>query len=61
LIGLWGATGDGETLRERFGTAGPDAVATTLGQAIRQTRSCDAIPKAIAANRPMEKAASASL
>ena len=41
LIGLWSATGDNETLRERFGAGHPDGVATTLAQAIRLGRHCD--------------------
>ena len=54
LIGLWGATGDGETLGERFGAARPDAVATTLMQAIRLVRDCDPITEAISRSRTTE-------
>jgi predicted PurR-regulated permease PerM len=41
LIGLWGTTGDNETLRERFGAGRPEAVATTLAQAVRFGRPCE--------------------
>lgn len=41
LIGLWGATGDSETLRERFGAGRPEAVATTLARAIQAARACE--------------------
>jgi len=40
LVGLWGATGDSETLRDRFGSSRPEGVATTLAQAIRLSRRC---------------------
>jgi hypothetical protein len=49
LIGLWGLTGDEENLRERFGVARPDAVATTLGQAIQLARRCEDVPRALMA------------
>jgi predicted PurR-regulated permease PerM len=62
LIALWGSTGDSETLRERFGASGPDAVATTLAQAIRQARSCDdAASEAVRASRPMERIADGAM
>ena len=54
LIGLWGATGDDETLGERFGAARPDAVATTLRQAIRLVRNCDPAPETILRGRAIE-------
>jgi predicted PurR-regulated permease PerM len=38
VIGLWGLTGDADALRRRFGASGPDAVATTLAQAVSFTR-----------------------
>jgi predicted PurR-regulated permease PerM len=41
LVGLWGATGDNEALRERFGAGRPQAVATTLAQALQFGRRCD--------------------
>jgi len=41
LIGLWGANGDPYVLRERFGTGRPEAVATTLSQALLFGRRCD--------------------
>ncbi|QNI35073.1 AI-2E family transporter [Alloacidobacterium dinghuense] len=41
LIGLWGATGDSDILRERFGSGRPDAVATTLAQASLFGRPCE--------------------
>jgi hypothetical protein len=41
LIGLWGAIGDSDTLRERFGAGRPEAVATTLVQAIQFGRPCE--------------------
>jgi predicted PurR-regulated permease PerM len=41
LIGLWGATGDSDTLRERFGPGRPQAVATTLAQAIEFGHPCE--------------------
>jgi len=62
LIALWGSTGDSETLRERFGASGPDAVATTLAQAIRQARSYDdAASEAVRASRPMERIADGAM
>ena len=41
LIGLWGATGNNEMLRERFGAGRPQSVATTLAQAIQLGRYCE--------------------
>jgi hypothetical protein len=41
LIGLWGAQGNPEILRERFGAARPDGVATTLSGAMRLARKCE--------------------
>jgi predicted PurR-regulated permease PerM len=41
LIGLWGATGDTEVLRERFGAGRPTTVATRLAQAIQLSRHCE--------------------
>jgi hypothetical protein len=38
LVGLWGTTGDKETLRERFGNAKPDAIVSTLREAIDQVK-----------------------
>ena len=61
LIGLWGATGHHETLRERFGTAGPDSVATTLSQAIRQTRTCDPAVRIFSPGRAIESVASTNI
>jgi hypothetical protein len=62
LIALWGSTGDSETLRERFGASGPDAVATTLAQAIRQARSYDDVAsEAVRASRPMERIADGAM
>lgn len=49
LIGLWGLVGDEENLRERFGVARPDAIATTLGQAIQLARRCEDPPRALIA------------
>lgn len=34
LVGLWGGTGSKEALRERFGNARPDAIVTTLREAM---------------------------
>jgi hypothetical protein len=39
LIGLWGGTGDADTLRERFGIARPEAVAFTLEAALAAVRA----------------------
>ena len=47
LIGLWGEPGDSEMMRKRFGTGRPQAVATTLAEAIQFGRRCDR-PLAIA-------------
>jgi hypothetical protein len=41
LVGLWRASGDREVIRERFGGARPDAVVTTLGQALRSMRNTE--------------------
>jgi predicted PurR-regulated permease PerM len=53
LIGLWGSTGDSESLRERFGAARPDAVAATLADAIRLVR----IPETVSMARDTDRAA----
>src|SRR5271155_620590 len=47
LIGLWGEPGDSEMMRKRFGAGRPQAVATTLAEAIQFGRRCDR-PLAIA-------------
>ena len=47
LIGLWGEPGDTEIMRKRFGAGRPQAVATTLAEAIQFGRRCDR-PLAIA-------------
>jgi predicted PurR-regulated permease PerM len=47
LIGLWGEPGDTEMMRKRFGEGRPQAVATTLAEAIQFGRRCDR-PLAIA-------------
>ncbi|HEX3436146.1 MAG TPA: AI-2E family transporter [Pseudacidobacterium sp.] len=44
VIGLWGSIGNSENLRERFGAARPDAVATTLAHTIHFTRNCETAP-----------------
>jgi hypothetical protein len=36
LAGIWGAAGDLEKAKERFGSARPDRVVTTLAQAVEQ-------------------------
>jgi predicted PurR-regulated permease PerM len=41
LVGLWRTSGDREMIRERFGGARPDAVVTTLSQALRSMRSAE--------------------
>ncbi len=41
LIGLWGEPGDTEMMRKRFGAGRPQAVATTLAEAIQFGRRCD--------------------
>jgi hypothetical protein len=56
LIGLWGATGDNETLRERFGAGRPEAVATTLAQAIQLGRQCER-PLAVPSQKAIAEAA----
>ena len=38
MIGLWGSTGDSDVLRNRFSAGRPEAVVTTLAQAIQITR-----------------------
>jgi hypothetical protein len=40
-VGLWGENDDVETLRGRFGNARPDAIATTLGEALAQVKEKD--------------------
>jgi hypothetical protein len=55
VIGLWGETDERGTLRERFGAARPDVVATTLVQAIRQVRR---IPETTARSTATERAVS---
>jgi hypothetical protein len=54
VIGLWGQIGDRDTLRERFGVARPDAVATTIAQAIRRVRC---MPETMETVRAMERLA----
>jgi predicted PurR-regulated permease PerM len=44
VVGLWGAQGNTEALRQRFGAVRADGVATTLSAAIRLTRLCDDVP-----------------
>ena len=41
LVGLWGGDSDIDTLRERFGNARPDAIVTTLGEALTRVREID--------------------
>jgi len=38
VIGLWGSTGDSDVLRNRFSAGRPEAVVTTLAQALQITR-----------------------
>lgn len=38
LVGLWGGESDIDTLRERFGNARPDAIVTTLSDALTRVR-----------------------
>ena len=57
LIGLWGATGDSEVLRERFGSGRPESVATTLARAIQFARACE---RPFAATLPPATAGTAS-
>ena len=38
LVGLWGGDGEKETLRNRFGVARPNAVATNLSSALDQVK-----------------------
>ncbi|MGH9587001.1 MAG: AI-2E family transporter [Acidobacteriaceae bacterium] len=45
VVGLWGGDGEKETLRNRFGVARPNAVATNLGSAINQIKELTAPPK----------------
>ncbi len=61
LIGLWGAAGDNETLRERFGSGRPDGVAATLAQALRLGRGCEPHIAAIPASRRIESSAGVRL
>ena len=58
LIGLWGATGDDETLRERFGNGCPQAVATTLAQAVQFGRHCEHPVAAVLRAETIEPASS---
>lgn len=51
VIGLWGSTGDTDALRDRFGAARPDAVATTLAQALRMVRFPAAVERAYSMER----------
>jgi predicted PurR-regulated permease PerM/methanogenic corrinoid protein MtbC1 len=56
LIGLWGATGNNEVLRERFGAGRPQSVATTLAQAIQLGRYCERQP--ISSKQPIPESVS---
>lgn len=42
VVGLWGEVGDVEAIRSRFGGAHPDAIATTLRDALARVRELDA-------------------
>src|SRR5579883_130318 len=52
IIGMWGAQGNPEALRERFGAVRPDAVARTLSEAVRLVPQCEraaeAVPQTVA-------------
>ena len=41
VVGLWGGDGDPETLRERFGSARPDAIVTTFGDALSRMKEIE--------------------
>lgn len=41
VVGLWGGDGDSEALRERFGNARPDAIVTTLSEALTRVEEID--------------------
>jgi len=41
MVGLWGANGDRTMMRERFGSARPEAVATTFSEALNLVRQYD--------------------
>lgn len=42
VVGLWGEVGDVEAIRLRFGSARPDAIVTTLHDALARVRELDA-------------------
>lgn len=42
IVGLWGEVGDAEPIRGRFGSANPDAIVTTLHDALARVRELDA-------------------
>lgn len=48
VVGLWGGDGEKETLRNRFGVARPDAVATNLSSALKQVEELTAPRKSAA-------------
>lgn len=48
LVGLWGGDGEKETLRNRFGAARPNGVATNLTSALGQIKELAAPPKSAA-------------
>ncbi len=41
VVGLWGGNSDAETVRARFGNARPDAIVTTLAEALAQVQEID--------------------
>lgn len=41
VVGLWGGDGDNDALRERFGNARPDAIATSLSEALVRMAEID--------------------
>jgi predicted PurR-regulated permease PerM len=47
IVGLWGASGNLESLRQRFGAVCPDGIATTLSGAMRLAPQCESAPIAI--------------
>jgi predicted PurR-regulated permease PerM len=45
VVGLWGGDGDNEALRERFGNARPDAIASSLSEALARVAEIDDRPQ----------------
>jgi predicted PurR-regulated permease PerM len=49
VVGLWGASGERDAIRDRFGKTRPNAVVTTLQQALLHLMDCETAP----ANAPV--------